>query len=108
MNNLEDKFFEFCRVKMAEELEIPPDNIDMKSIISCCKRAIIEECGRDDQKGIIINPLTEEEKKAVFSEYGPIIISKMFAKEDPFCEWADKFEENYVRIFLEKINKREE
>ncbi len=108
MSSSEDKFIEVCRVKMAAELEMPPDNIDMVSIISCCKRAIIEECGRDDQKGIIINPLTEEEKKAVFSEYGPIAISKIFAKEEPFCEWADKFEEDYVRIFLEKINKRED
>ena len=107
MNSPEDKFLEFCRVKMAVELEIPPDNIDMESIISCCKRAIIEECGRDDQKGTIINPLTKEEKEAVFSEYGPIIIGKIFATEEPFCEWVDKFEENYVRIFLEKINKRE-
>lgn len=108
MSNSEDKFFEFCRVRMAVELEIPPDNIDIKSIISCCKRAIIEECGRDGQKGAIINPLTEEEKKAVFSEYGPTIVSKIFSQQEPFYEWSEKFEENYVRIFLEKINKRED
>lgn len=107
-NNCEGRFFEVCRVKVAKELKIPPDNIDMKSIIDCCKRAIVEECGRSDQKGVIINPLTEEEKSAVFSEYGPTTISKIFNSEEPFCSWAEKFEENYVKIFLDNIDRKKE
>jgi len=108
MSNVEDKFFEGCRVKIAKDLDIPPDNIDIKPIIDCCKRAIIDECGRSDDEGVIINPLTQEEKEAVFSEHGPTIIDKIFSKEDPFYSWAEKFEENYVRLFLENINKKEE
>ena len=32
MNNPENTFFETCRVIVANELDIPPDNIDMDSI----------------------------------------------------------------------------
>ena len=107
MSNPENKFFEVCRIRVARKLDIPPDDIDMKSIVDCCKRAIMEECGRNDNEGAIINPLTDEEKKAVFSNYGPVIIGKIFNAEEPFGCWVEKFEENYARIFLEKINKRE-
>lgn len=108
MSNTEDLFFEVCRIRVAKELNIPPDDIDMKSIIDCSKRAIVEACGRDDEEGAIINPLTDEEKKAVFSNYGPIAIGKIFNREQPFGSWVDKFEECYVSAFLKKINNQED
>ena len=108
MNKAEKRFFESCRIKIAKELEIPPDDIDIYSIVSCCKRAIIEQCGSKDDNGPIINPLTDEEKEIIFSEYGSIIISKIFAGEAPFYSWVEKFEDDYARAFLERINRKNE
>jgi len=107
MDKSENIFLENCRVKLAKEFKIPPDDIDILSIINCSKRAIIENCSRNNQDGPIIAPLTEEEKKAIFSEHSPTIIHKIFSGEAPFYTWADKFEENYVKAFLEKMNKKD-
>jgi len=107
MDRSESRFLESCRIILAKEFEIPPDNIDIIPIIDCSKRAIIDNCGRSDENGPILDPLTDREKSAIFSEHGPIIIHKIFSKEAPFYEWVEKFEENYIRTFLENINRKE-
>ena len=106
MGNKENVFFEICRIRIARELNVPPDNIDIIPLINCCKRAIIEQCGSKEDNGAVINPLTEEEKEAVLSEYGSIIISRIFARETPFNDWVEIFEDDFAREFLEKINRK--
>ena len=106
MDKEEFMFYNCCRIILARELNIPPDNIDVLPIVECAKRAIIENCKSDNYDGPILVSNSTEEHDAIFGNHGPFIVNKLFSGESPFFDWAQKYEEKYLRSFLEKLNGR--
>ncbi len=95
-------FCETARISMANELNIPPDDIDIVSIINCCERAIREACQKNSGEHIICCK-NKEEEEAVLNKNGPLIIEKIFSREAPFFDWVDKYEEEYIKTKLKDI-----
>lgn len=106
MNNKENRFFDACRIVLSKELDVPPDDVDLMPIIECAKRAIVENCKSDDYNGPVLNPQKGEEQGAVFGPHGSFIVNKMFSGEAPFYDWAQLYEEKYIRHFLEELSGR--
>jgi hypothetical protein len=104
MNKLEYEFLMNCRIILAKELGVPPDDIDLIPIFECVKRSIEENCYTNRENGPIIFPKTEEEKKQLLGKYGPIIISKIFNEEPPFYDWAELYKGIYIQKILKDMN----
>jgi len=81
------------RVCIAKELDIPPDDVDLFSVINCCERAIRKSC-EQNTKELLIGAINEEEEEAVSSEYGREIIERIFTNQIPFIGfYEEKFDE---------------
>lgn len=105
MTSREKRQMRFCepwRITMAQHFDIPPDDINMRAIIKCAMRTIRDACSREDGGDII--PLTREEKNAIYNQYGEKIIGRIFHGESPFFDWAEMYEETYVRDILNRMN----
>lgn len=94
------RFCERLRMRMAEILEVPPDDIDMVSIINCCERAVRESLEKDNGE-FVIRCENETEEEAFISGLAPKIVERIFAREEPFGLWLDKYEESYIRERME-------
>ena len=96
-------FCERARILIAIELKIPPDNIDMISIMRCCERTMRDSCNKDMEERVICLK-TKEEEDAVLSEYGYQIIKRIFAGDAPFFDWAQEYERNYLLFLSNQMN----
>ena len=107
MNKEKFLFCERLRIITAKDFDIPPDDIDMQSIIECCERAIRESCQNDSGECCITFD-NKREEEAITSEHGDKITEKIFAKDPPFFDWVDKYEEFYVQSLLDRIKNRKD
>ena len=99
------KAIERLRIIMAKKLGIPPDDIDMLTIIDCVERAIREECEKEiSDEYYTVTPRTQEEVEAITSDHGSKIVHEIFAKESPFHDWVDRYEEFYLKSFIDQLN----
>ena len=99
-------FIEECRIIIAKELNIPPDDINLKAIIDCVERGI-EEQMNSNLKSCTVSPRTKEEKKEVWGPYGSIILHKIFDEQLPFGNLITMLKnENKQNKILNKKNKR--
>ncbi|MHA1470940.1 MAG: hypothetical protein ACTSSP_10335 [Candidatus Asgardarchaeia archaeon] len=106
MNSREKRQFRFCepwRIIIAKHFDVPPDDINMIAIIKCIMRTVRDACSREDGLYDIV-PLTREEKKAIYNQYGEKIIDMILTGESPFFDWVDVYEERYVRDILNKMS----
>ncbi len=103
MNNERLVFCEITRILIAKELEIPPDDIDMKTILMCCERAI-RDSSENGRKEKIITLKTTKEEFAMLNSYGPQIVKRVFEGDSPFFDWAFDYEESYIKLLSEKLN----
>jgi hypothetical protein len=93
---------EYMRIRMAKELKVPPDDIDMVSIINCCERAIRNDCEHNKDERVLTLE-DKEEEEAVLGEYGSIIINKFFSGEYPFHKWAENYEKLYMKLLSREM-----
>ena len=108
MANRREKAIERLRIIVARKFNIPPDDIDMISIINCVERAIREECEEESRDEThTISPKTKREVEAVVDDYGHRTIQMMFSREAPFYDWVDRYEEFYLRSFIEQLNRED-
>ncbi len=94
---------EKARIIMAQELNIPPDNIDINAIYRSVFRAIRESC-KNSNNEIIITIQDKQEEEAILSSYGPKIIDRIFADQYPFESIAENYESWYVSYILNRMN----
>jgi len=94
MNKKKSLSCEIARIIMAEELDIPPDDIDMSSIIICCERAVEDVC-EGKNKEYIISIENKKEEEAILGKYGHQIVERFFTHRSPFYDWVDKYETYY-------------
>jgi len=87
-------FIERCRIWAARELQVPPDNIDMQTIFTCVKSAIINKC--ESEKDIYYISILSKQESEAFLSYGSDIIDAIFTQEEPFGDWAEQFEYDYM------------
>lgn len=99
-------YIELSRIIVARNLDIPPDNIDMGSILNCVARGV-EERIKDDtlkEEEFMLCPRNDREMKAIVGEVGEKVISLILEKEYPFDDFIDKYakwyEENLAMQFL--------
>lgn len=108
MSKEEFKFFEYCRIVLSKELEIPPDDINLIPIFNCIKRGIIKSINSsvcDDE--ITLIPENEDEEEMLYkNEHAPIIIDRILSKEPPFYDWIDRYQMEYIKEYLKKTNKK--
>lgn len=107
MGNKRGKAIEKLRIIMARYFEIPPDDIDMMTIMDCVERSIRNECEKEVSNGRYqILPESEEEVEALVSPHGSEIVRMIFCREAPFHDWVDKYEEFYLRSFMDQMHGR--
>lgn len=80
---MEDKWYSLrCRVALAQELEIPPDDLDITPVLNMMEKAYLYE--KDGEYTVNIFPDTREEEKAVINNHYGTILTKIFNNEAPF------------------------
>lgn len=98
--------YEKARILMAYELRIAPDDIDLSPILESIFRAIRESCeNRVDE--IILTIKNEKEEKAILSDYGQMIVKRVFENQYPFDGIVDQYQQWYVSKVLDKIDEGE-
>lgn len=87
-----------CRIIVAKELNVPPDNIDMISILRCVKRGVKEQI-KKDCSAVRIKVRGEKERDAIYlNEQTDEIIKMIFSESPPFNEWLSTVKEKYNLI----------
>jgi len=97
MGNKKFGFYEKARVVIAQELDMPPDDIDILSIMSCCERAIRCSCEESNEE-YLIDFKNKDEEEAVLCEAGQCVVAKVFGRQSPFYDWADEYEDECIDI----------
>ena len=89
-------FIERCRVIVAKQLDIPPDDIDMTTLFECVKNAVMDknELGANDYAVTI----SDDKEKEAFLNYGLDIMNSIFTCEYPFGDWIEEFEREYKEM----------
>lgn len=100
----ESMFFLRCRIILAREFNIPPDNLLLEPIIECVKRGIREKCDSSVDELILTPRTKEEEKMIIFDHYGRTILNKLLSEKYPFYDWVQRFENQYVEEEIKKRN----
>ena len=94
---------EKARILMAQELDIPPDDINTTAIYESIFRAIRESC--ESGKGEIVLTLkNNEEESAILNETGAEIINRIFNDQHPFSDIAQNYKEWYVNYVMNKMD----
>lgn len=96
------RFLESCRISLAAEFEIAPDDIDIHALIEIVKRSIRKACSMPDRAEFVVEAFTKREKAALYDGIGPKIVDKVFQEEAPFYDWYEKFEDEYAAEWLRK------
>jgi hypothetical protein len=101
----EHVFISTCRIIVAKELKVPPDDIDLEAIFDCVKRACMEAI-RKPQHEYILDPKNKREMEAVHKNpHGPRIVDMILMCKPPFGSWVDKYETQLVKDFMKKRNR---
>ena len=80
---MQDKWYSLrCRIAIAKELDIAPDNLDVDPILEMVAEA--QFFGSQDKKQVNLMPDSVEQEKAVINQYYPIVLDKIFQNEYPF------------------------
>jgi hypothetical protein len=87
-------YVELTRIVMAQNMGVPPDDIDMSAIFRCVQRAI-EEKVENNFDEYILAPSNKREFNAVVSEIGEKIVPMIFDGEYPFENFATDYEKWY-------------
>jgi hypothetical protein len=73
---------ERCRIALARELEVAPDNLDVLPVLEMIEGA--QFYGREDEKQANLMPDNDEQEKAIMNQYYPIVLEKIFQSQHPF------------------------
>lgn len=90
-------YIELSRIIMAKNIGVPPDDIDMSSILNCVARGV-EERVKDDsleEEEFMLCPRSGREMKAIVGEIGEKVIPLILEKKYPFDDFIDKYTEWY-------------
>ena len=80
---MKDKWYSLkCRIALAQELEIPPDDLLVESVLTMVEDTYIAEKNGDYTANIF--PDTSEQEEAVISNYYDIILGRIFQNQAPF------------------------
>ncbi len=93
----EEISYERQRVLMAEELRIPPDDLDLASILGSSFRAIRESC-ESENDDIMITIKDKKEEEAVFCSHGQEVVNRIFGDQSPLENIARDYERWYISI----------
>lgn len=97
MDKQQLNYIELLRVIVANNLDIPPDDLDMSSILNCVARGIEEKVkdGELDEEEFMLCPRNNRELKAIVGEIGEKVLSSIFEREYPFDDFINKYAEWY-------------
>ena len=92
--------YEKYRIMMAKELRAPPDDINLSIVLRCVFRSIREHCEQGEQSEYLITIKDRIEEEAILSEYGQIIMKRIFDCEYPFENIIENYSDWYISVFL--------
>ena len=92
--------YEKYRIILANDLRVPPDDIDLRPVLQSAFRSIRENCEQGDFGEFLITIKDKVEEKAIFSEYGQIIIKRIFERKYPFENIVEDYSNWYISVFL--------
>jgi len=92
--------YEKQRIMLAKELRVPPDDINLSPVLQVAFRSIREHCEQSDFSEYTITIRDKGEEESVLSEYGQIIMKKIFEREYPFENIVEDYSEWYISVFL--------
>ena len=107
MDKQQLNYVELLRVITATNLDIPPDDIDMSSILNCVARGIEEKVkGGESDEELMLCPRNNRELKAIVGEVGEKVLSLILERKYPFDNFIDRYaewyKENLAMQFLKK------
>ena len=80
---MEDKWYSLrCRIALAQELCVPPDDLDVEPVLIMMENSYLYE--KDGEYTVNIFPDTREEEEAVINNHYGTILMKIFQNEAPF------------------------
>lgn len=100
-------YIEKTRIRVAQEIDVPPDDIEMSLIFKCVEHSIRNKIEKDIEEYIIC-PKNRREIEAVVSETGKIIIDKIFQEEYPFEKFVQTYEKWYIQHCANRILKNQQ
>ena len=86
--DLDLRFIENCRIKLAKEFDVPPDDINLFALCRCVERGIQRQVVLNEES-CSVSPVTDEEKEIVWSDTGIKILYKIFDEEYPFGDFIN-------------------
>lgn len=92
--------YEKCRIILAKELRVPPDDIDLGPVLQSAFRSIREHCEQSDLTEYLVTIRDKAEEEAILSEYGQMIIKRIFEREAPFENIVEDYSDWYISVFL--------
>lgn len=80
---MEDKWYSLrCTMALAKELDIAPDNLDVKPVLEMVENSVFY--GDDGDYNANIMPDNDEQEAAIINNYYGVIQGKIFNDEFPF------------------------
>ena len=92
--------YEKYRIILANELRVPPDDINLSHVLQSAFRSIRENCEQNETSEYLITIKDEVEEEAILSEYGQIIMKRIFERESPFENIVEDYSNWYISVFL--------
>ena len=92
--------YEKYRIILAKELRVAPDDIDLGPVLQSAFRSIREHCEQSDLSEYLITIRDKAEEEAILSEYGQIIMKRIFEQEPPFETIVEDYSDWYISVFL--------
>lgn len=100
--NVYDLFYERARILLAYELRIPPDDLDLRSVLQSIFRSI-EASYYNQKEEFEITIKNKVEEDAILSNYGHIVIDRFFHNEYPFNGMLERYQDWYIDDVLNQI-----
>ena len=97
---------ERARIMMAQELDVPPDDIDIVAICDSAFRAVRESC-ESDEVDILLTLKNKREEEALLNDIGREIINRLFNSQHPFDGIVENYREWYVNYVLNNIDEKD-
>ena len=80
---MENKWYSLrCRIALAKELEIAPDDLDINPVLEMVEEA--QFYGTPGDRNANLMPDNNEQEQAVINQYYSIVLNKIFQNEFPF------------------------
>jgi hypothetical protein len=87
---MEDKWYSLrCRVLLAEELRVSPDDLDIESISEMFQNADYQEKDEEGAYRAVLRPETKRQEEAIVNNYYEVIVNRMICEEYPFQGFFD-------------------